>query len=80
MMALHHAFKTAALGGADGVHKITGRKQRRGRRCRRASLPWRNCGIPDAFDGRAVVFLDVAEQRLGQRCSFWSSKPSWTAL
>ena len=47
-------------------NKSPGSKERRVRRHRRASLPWRNREIPDAFDRDAVVFFDMTEQRLGE--------------
>ena len=69
-MALHDTFKTAAFGDADGIHEITRSKN---------ICPDGVAGFygqseitkfPDAFNGKRIVFLDVAEQRLGEAMLF----------
>ena len=65
-MALHHAFKAAALGDADGVNEIAGREQRRADDVAGLHFLGEIAEFLDAFHRHAVVFLDVAEQRLGQ--------------
>ena len=64
-VALHDAFKAAALRDADGVHEIAGRKQRRADDVAGFHFLGKIAEFRDAFDRRAVVFFDVAEQRLG---------------
>ncbi len=66
MMALHDAFKAAAFGGADGIHEIARRKQRGPHNVAGLDVLREIAEFLDAFDGGAVVFLDVAGQRLGQ--------------
>jgi hypothetical protein len=63
-VAFHDPFKAAALGDADGIHKIAGREQRRANDVARLHFLREIAEFPDAFDCRAIVFLDVPEQRL----------------
>ncbi len=65
-MALHHAFKAAAFGDADGVNEIAGRKQRRADDVAGLHFLGEIAEFADAFHRRAVLFFDVAEQRLRQ--------------
>ena len=65
-MALHHAFKTAAFRDANRVHKIAGRKQRRADDVAGLHFLGEIPEFLDAFHRRAVLLLDVAEQRLGE--------------
>ena len=64
-MPLHDAFKTAALGDADGVHEIADGEQRRADDIAGLHFLGEIPEFPDAFDGHAVLFFDVAEHRLG---------------
>ena len=59
------ALEAAALGEADGIHVIAGRKQRRADHVAGLHFLREVAELPDALDGHAVEFLDVAQQRLG---------------
>jgi hypothetical protein len=66
MMPLHNALESASLGHADGIHKISGRKQGRAHGVTGFHFLAEVAEFLDAFHWCAVEFLDVAEQRLGE--------------
>ena len=71
----HYAFKTTAFGKADGIHIVARREQSRADHVPGFHLFGEVAEFLDAFDGRAVEFLDVAQQRLGEALLFLVVKP-----
>jgi len=64
------AFKTAALGGADGVHIVTDRENGGSDDIAGLHVFGKVAEFLDAFDGHALLFFDVAEQGLGETLFF----------
>ena len=69
-MALHHAFKTAALRHANGVHEITGSEQRDPDDIAGFHIFGEITKFLDAFDRRTVLFFDMTEKRFGNALVF----------
>ena len=61
----HNAFKTASLCDPNGVHVIPRGEQRRTDNVTGFDFLGKLAEFADPFDGGAVEFLDMAEQRLG---------------
>jgi len=65
-MALHHAFKTAALHHADGVDEITGREQRRSDDVAGLESFEKSRNSRMRLHGDTALLLDMTEQGLGE--------------
>ena len=70
IVALHHAFKAAAFGHADGVHKIALGKNGGADDVARFDREGEIAEFADALGGQGAVFLEMAEQGLGHALLF----------
>ena len=76
----HHPFEPAPFGHANGIDKIALRKNIGADDIARFDRQAEIAEFADAFGGCGAYFLKWPSKPLLRRCSFWSSKPSCTAL